>query len=52
MNDYEMLLESGRAYVTENAYLPLKRLIRRTVPANSEGGVIKTLKNFISGGKL
>lgn len=52
MNDYEMLLESGRAYVTENAYLPLKRLIRRTVPANSEGGVIKTLKNFLSGGKL
>ncbi|MDE6274654.1 MAG: Cof-type HAD-IIB family hydrolase [Clostridiales bacterium] len=52
MNDYEMLLESGRAYVPENAYPPLKRMIRRTVPANNEGGVLTAIKKFLSGETL
>lgn len=47
MNDYEMLLECGKAYVPENAYPPLKKIIRRTVPPNSEGGVIKKLKELL-----
>lgn len=47
MNDYEMLLECGRAYVTENAYPPLKKLICRTVPSNADGGVLLMLKEMI-----
>ena len=47
MNDYEMLLECGKAFVTENAYPPLKKLIRSTVPANTEGGVLIKLKEII-----
>ena len=47
MNDYEMLLECGSAFVTENAYPPLKKLIPDTVPANTEGGVIKKLKEIL-----
>ncbi len=47
MNDYEMLLECGRAYVTENAYPPLKKIIRRTVPSNAQGGVIAKLKELL-----
>ena len=48
MNDYEMLLECGHAYVPENAYPPLKRLIRATIPPNGEGGVLTKLKEIIS----
>ncbi len=47
MNDYEMLMESGYSFVPENAYPPLKKLIRHTVPSNREGGVIKALKKII-----
>lgn len=47
MNDYEMLLECGHAYVTENAYPPLKKLIHRTVPSNTEGGVLLMLNEMI-----
>ena len=47
MNDYEMLLECGEAYVPENAYPPLKELIGRTVPANTAGGVIEKLKEIL-----
>lgn len=47
MNDYEMLLECGHAYVPENAYPPLKRLIRATIPPNGEGGVITKLKEIL-----
>ncbi len=47
MNDYEMLLECGKSYVTENAYPPLKKIIRRTVPSNREGGVIAKLKEIL-----
>ncbi len=47
MNDYEMLLECGEAYVTENAYPPLKKIIHRTVPANTEGGVLLMLDEML-----
>lgn len=47
MNDFEMLGECGRAYVPENAYLPLKKLIGRVIPANTEGGVLVKLKEII-----
>lgn len=49
MNDYEMLLECGSAYVTGNAYPPLKKLIRNTVPPNTEGGVLKKINEILSG---
>ncbi len=52
MNDYEMLSECGRAYVTENAYPPLKKLIGKTVPSNTEGGVILKLKEILAGKEL
>ena len=48
MNDYEMLLECGSAYVTENAYPPLKKLIPNVIPSNSEGGVLKKLKAILN----
>ena len=48
MNDYEMLLECGSAYVTENAYPPLKKLIPNVVPSNTEGGVMQKLKLFLN----
>ena len=48
MNDYEMLLECGRAYVTENAYPPLKELIGQTVPANTEYGVLEKIKQILA----
>ena len=47
MNDYEMLLECGHAYVPENAYPPLKRMIRNTIPSNDEGGVLTKLKEIL-----
>jgi len=47
MNDYEMLCECGRAYVTENAYPPLKKLIADTVPSNREGGVAYKLREIL-----
>lgn len=52
MNDYEMLCECGKAYVTENAYPPLKKLIPRTVPANTEGGVLTKIKELIGETKV
>lgn len=47
MNDYEMLLECGKAYITENGYEPLKKEIGNVIPSNAEKGVIKFLKNLI-----
>ena len=47
MNDYEMLEECGRAYVPENAYPPLKKLIGRVIPANTEGGVLQKLREIV-----
>jgi len=47
MNDYEMLLECGTAYITENGYEPLKKEIGNVISSNSEKGVIKFLKNLI-----
>lgn len=52
MNDYEMLLNCGMAFVPENGYPPLVRLIGRTVPSNAEGGVIKAIKKILSGREL
>ena len=46
MNDYEMLLECGKAFVTDNAYPPLKKLIQNVVPANTKGGVLLKIKEI------
>ncbi len=50
MNDYEMLVECGRAFVPENAYPPLKKLVGRTIPSNEEGGVLITIKKILANG--
>ena len=47
MNDYEMLYECGHAYVTENAYPPLKELIGQVIPSNEEGGVIQKINEIL-----
>ncbi len=47
MNDYEMLLECGNAYVTDNAYPPLKKLIPNVIGSNTEGGVISQLRQIL-----
>lgn len=47
MNDYEMLLECGKSFVTENAYPPLKKLVHNVVPSNAEGGVLIKLKELL-----
>ena len=52
MNDYEMLLECGTAYVTENAFPPLKKLIGGVIPSNEEGGVVKKLRELLENGGM
>ena len=47
MNDYEMLYECGHAFVTENAYPPLKELIGQVIPSNAEGGVLKKIREIL-----
>lgn len=47
MNDLEMLLECGTAYVTENAYPPLKERIGNTVPPNTERGVLRKIREIL-----
>ena len=47
MNDYEMLTECGHAYVTDNAYPPLKELIGEEIPSNADFGVIQKIKELI-----
>lgn len=47
MNDFEMLCECGNAYVPQNAYPPLKKLVGRVIPPNTEGGVLTKLKEII-----
>ena len=47
MNDFEMLCECGNAYVPQNAYPPLKKLVVRVIPPNTEGGVLIKLKEII-----
>ena len=49
MNDYEMLSECGTAYVPENAYPPLRERIGETIPSNTEGGVLKKLREILAG---
>ncbi len=48
MNDYEMLLACGEAFVTENAYAPLKKLVKRTIPSNVEEGVIQKINEILA----
>ena len=48
MNDLEMLKECGTAYVTENAYPPLKALFENVVPSNDRGGVTQKIKEILS----
>ena len=52
LNDYEMLAECGIASVPENAYPPLKDLVRHTVPANTEGGVLMKLREILETGTV
>lgn len=47
MNDYEMLGECGYAYVPENAYPPLKKLVGRIIPSNDDKGVICKIREII-----
>lgn len=47
MNDYEMLITAGRAYVTANAYPPLKEKVGEEILSNAEFGVIKKLEEFL-----
>jgi hypothetical protein len=47
MNDLEMLLVSGQAYVTANAFDGLKSRIPNTVPSNAEYGVIQKIKEIL-----
>ena len=47
MNDYEMLAAGGRAYVTANAYPPLKKLIGEEIPSNADFGVITKIEELI-----
>ncbi len=47
MNDLEMLEASGKAFVTANAYPPLKARIGEVIESNAEFGVIKKLKELI-----
>lgn len=48
MNDYEMLLACEHAFVTENAFAGLKKLIGNTVPSNDQGGVMHALKKILT----
>ena len=48
MNDYEMLTASGKAYVTANAYPPLKALVGEEIPSNAQFGVIGKLKERLT----
>jgi len=45
MNDYEMLLECGQSFVTENGYPPLKEMIKNTIASNEESGVMEYIKS-------
>lgn len=47
MNDLEMLLASGYAFVTANAYAGLKEKIKNQVPSNAEFGVIQKIKELL-----
>lgn len=48
MNDLEMLQASGNAYVTANAYPPLKERVGETIASNVEYGVIQKLKEILN----
>ncbi len=48
MNDYEMLAECGAAYVPENGYPPLKEMVGRPIPSNTEGGVLRKLRELLA----
>jgi hypothetical protein len=47
MNDYEMLESSGKAYVPQNAYPPLKEHVGEVIASNAEGGVIAKLQEIL-----
>ena len=47
MNDYEMLVASGKPYVTANAFPKLKSLVGEEIASNADFGVIKKLKEFL-----
>lgn len=46
MNDYEMLLECGHPYVTQNAYPALKERIGKPVPSNAENGALLAIERI------
>ncbi|MGN0817645.1 MAG: HAD family hydrolase [Candidatus Coproplasma sp.] len=47
MNDLEMLLAAGKAYVTANAYPPLKEKVGEVILSNAEFGVIRKLEELL-----
>ena len=47
MNDYEMLLAAGKAYVTANAYPPLKEKVGEVILSNAQFGVIRKLEELL-----
>lgn len=46
MNDYEMLLECGKPFVTANAFPLLKERIGEVIPSNADFGVITKIKEL------
>lgn len=52
MNDLEMLLECGHAFLPENAYPPLKERFLHTVPSNAEGGVLRKIEEILQTGGI
>jgi hypothetical protein len=48
MNDLEMLQFAGKAYVTANAYPPLKAQVGEEIPSNDNFGVIQKLKEILN----
>ncbi len=47
MNDLEMLMVSGRPYVTANAFPALKARVGEEIPSNADFGVIKKFKDIL-----
>ncbi|MBQ9081507.1 MAG: HAD hydrolase family protein, partial [Clostridia bacterium] len=49
MNDLELLLACGHAYVPENGLPALKERIGNVIPSNAEKGVIQKIKELLKG---
>ncbi len=49
MNDLEMLLACGHAYVPENGFPALKEQIGNIIPSNAEKGAVQKIKAILEG---